>query len=151
MRGGKGNNVESDLLQEHAVRNQKVLIKQHGANKSYKAIERVSGAAEAIAAINTNIDSSLGLKPKSSKHTKTVSEQDKEIVSGILHDLKPFKFTPGRKFDGFGHLGDTVFAGIDGKKMRLYFDVILKCLLNGFFDYEHNVDDSNADSDSDQR
>jgi hypothetical protein len=31
------------------------------------------------------------------------------------------------------------------------FDVILKCLLNGFFDYEHNVDDSNADSDSDQR
>jgi hypothetical protein len=41
---------------------------------------------------------------------------DKEIVSGILHDLKPFKFTPGRKFDGFRHLGDTVFAGIDGNK-----------------------------------
>jgi hypothetical protein len=44
-------------------------------------------------AINANIDTSLGLKPRSSKHTKTVSEQDREIVSGILHDLKPFKFT----------------------------------------------------------
>lgn len=38
VRGGKGRNVESDLLQEHAVRNQKVLIKQLGANKSSKAI-----------------------------------------------------------------------------------------------------------------
>ena len=66
VRGGKGNNVESDLHQEHAVRNQKILIKQLGANKSYKAIERVCGAAEAIAAINTNIDTSLGAKPKSS-------------------------------------------------------------------------------------
>jgi hypothetical protein len=50
---------------------------------------------------------------------KSLSEQDREIVSGILHDLKPFKFTPGRKFDGFGHLGDAVFAGIDGNKMML--------------------------------
>jgi hypothetical protein len=149
VKGGKGNNVESDLLQEHAVRNQKILIKQLGANKSYKAIERASGAAEVITAINTNIDTSLGLKPKSSKHTKTVSEQDREIVSGILHDLKPFKFTPGRKFDGFRHLGDTVFAGIDGNKMMLYFDVILKRLLNGYLDYDHNADDSNDDSDSD--
>jgi hypothetical protein len=64
--------------------------------------------------------------------TFTNDPSRREIVSGILHDLKPFKFTPGRKFDGFGHLGDTVFAGIDGKKMRLYFDVILKCLLNGY-------------------
>jgi hypothetical protein len=31
MKGGKGNNVESDLHQEHAVRNQKILIKQLGA------------------------------------------------------------------------------------------------------------------------
>jgi hypothetical protein len=59
-----------------------------GANKSYKAREKASGAAEAIATINTNIDSSLGLKPKSSKHTKTVSEQDREIVSGILNVFK---------------------------------------------------------------
>jgi hypothetical protein len=31
VKGGKGNNVESDLHQEHAVRNQKILIKQLGA------------------------------------------------------------------------------------------------------------------------
>ena len=33
VRGGHNNNVESDLLQEHSVRNQKTLIKQLGANK----------------------------------------------------------------------------------------------------------------------
>jgi hypothetical protein len=127
----------------------KYLLNNLVRNKSYKAIERASGVAVAIAAINTNIDASLGLKLRSTKHTKTVSEQDREIVSGILHDLKPFKFTPGRKFDGFRHLGDTVFAGIDGNKMMLYFDVILKRLLNGYLDYDHNADDSNDDSDSD--
>jgi hypothetical protein len=31
VKGGKGNNVESDLHQEHVVRNQKILIKQLGA------------------------------------------------------------------------------------------------------------------------
>jgi hypothetical protein len=33
--------------------------------------------------------------------------------------------------------------------MMLYFDVILEHLLNGYLDYDHNADDSNAGSDSD--
>lgn len=34
IKGGKGNNVESDLAQEHSVSNQKALIKSLVANKS---------------------------------------------------------------------------------------------------------------------
>ena len=106
VKGGKGNNVESDLLQEHAVRHQKTLIRQLGANKTKKAIERASGAAGAIAAINSNIDLSLGITPKSSRHTKTVSDKDRKVVSDVFLELKPFHFTPGRKFDSFGKLGN---------------------------------------------
>lgn len=37
IHGGKGRNVESDLVQEHSVCNQKSLIKTLGANKSEKS------------------------------------------------------------------------------------------------------------------
>lgn len=42
--GGKGQNVESDLVQEHSVCNQKSLIKTLGANKTERAISRVTSA-----------------------------------------------------------------------------------------------------------
>lgn len=49
INGGKGRNVESDLLQEHLVCNQKSLIQTLGANKTERVISRVTSAADILA------------------------------------------------------------------------------------------------------
>ncbi|CAG2216754.1 unnamed protein product [Mytilus edulis] len=149
VEGGRSNNVESDLLQEHSVRKQKFLIKQLGANKTQKAIERASAAAGAIAAINDNIAISLEITPKSSRHIKTLSPGEQQVMSDVLQDLKPFKFTPGRKYEGFEKLGENVFACIDGSKMKIDLDIIVNRLLSGHVDFGNDDIDSNSDSDSD--
>ena len=47
-RGGSGNNLEIDLLQENRNRDLKKLIKNMGANKSNKAIDRASKAVGGV-------------------------------------------------------------------------------------------------------
>ncbi|CAC5417553.1 unnamed protein product [Mytilus coruscus] len=146
---GRSNNVESDILHEHAVRNQKAIIKQLGANKTQKAIESASAAAGGIAAINDNIVMSLEITSKSSRHTTIISPGERQVVFDVLEDLKPFKFTPERKFEGFGKLGENVFACIDGNKMKIYLDIIVNRLLSGHVDFGNDDNDSSMDSDSD--
>jgi hypothetical protein len=63
-KGGKGNNVESDLCQEHSVCNQKGPIKQLGANKSEQAISRVTSSADTLAEICSKFDESVHIKQK---------------------------------------------------------------------------------------
>jgi hypothetical protein len=46
--GGRGKNVECDLVQEHSVCNQKALMKTLGANRSEKSISRVTESDNAI-------------------------------------------------------------------------------------------------------
>ncbi|CAC5368189.1 unnamed protein product [Mytilus coruscus] len=144
---GRSNNVESDLLQEHAVRNQKARIKQLGANKTLKAIE--SASAGAIAAINDNIAMSLEITPKSSRLTKTIFPGERQFVFDVLDDFKPFKLTPGRKFEGFGKLGENVFACIDGNKMKIDLDIIVNLLLSGHVGFGNDDNYSSMDSDDD--
>jgi hypothetical protein len=59
VRGGLGKNVESDLVQEHSVCNQKSLIKTLGANKTETSITRVTRSADALVEICFQFDSSI--------------------------------------------------------------------------------------------
>jgi hypothetical protein len=102
--GGQGQNVESDLTQEHSVCNQKMLIKSLGANKSKQAIGRVTGAADTIAQICAKFDESVQIKPKSGHHSKPLNESDQQLVSKTLRKLRPFRITPGRKCQGFHNI-----------------------------------------------
>ncbi|KAH3723582.1 hypothetical protein DPMN_049373 [Dreissena polymorpha] len=104
VKGGKGQNVESGLTQEHSVCNQKTLIKSLGANKSEKSIQRVTGAADTISEICSKLDECVNIKPKSGHHSKPLNESDKESVAKILRNIKPFKYTPGRKCPGFKNI-----------------------------------------------
>ena len=54
-KGGVGNNLEMDLLQENINRDLKKAIKHMGANKTYKAIERLSRAAGGVRKIVANL------------------------------------------------------------------------------------------------
>lgn len=63
-RGSIGNNVVSDLVQEHSVCNQKQLIESRGANKADQSISTVTRSADNINEICSNFDASILLKPK---------------------------------------------------------------------------------------
>lgn len=102
--GGKGRNVESDLVQEHSVCNQKSLIKTLGANKTERAISRVTSAADTFTSICLKFDESVQLKPKGARHSKKVNEQEHSIISKQLRKLRPFQHSPGRKLKGFGNV-----------------------------------------------
>ena len=104
IHGGKGRNVESDLVQEHSVCNQKSLIKTLGANKSEKAILRVTSAADTFANICSKFDESVHIKPKSGRHSKPINEQDQNVIYKQVRKLRPFQHTPGRKLKGFTNI-----------------------------------------------
>lgn len=96
-KGGKGNNVEADLVQEHSVRNRKDLIRNLGANKSEKAMKRVTNAAAGVATITHQVDKILQIQTTSARHTKYISEGDCTKIKQALRNVRPFCKTPGRE------------------------------------------------------
>ena len=84
LRGGLGMNIESDLVQENSVRNQKDLIRALGANKTEKAIKRSTRAADTVAAICSHVDDSVSVRRQSSRHQAPRSCKDEAVVYGSL-------------------------------------------------------------------
>ena len=111
-RGGAGCNVETDLAMEHSVRNKKDLIRALGANKTEKAIIRVTLAADIVAEITKNFNNVIGVVTKSGRHTKHTSELDRNRVKRVLRDLRPFHFVSGRSYRMMPALSPLPFDGI---------------------------------------
>ena len=117
-RGGFGNNLESDLVQEHSIRHQKNLIRQLGANKTEAAIKRSTMAAGVIENILEKIDESISVKKKSSRHHKQTCQSDEESIATSLRQLRPFQVTLGRRCDGFENIKPCPFDKIDKSDMK---------------------------------
>jgi len=121
-KGGRGNNVESDLRMEHSIRNRKDLIRGLGANKSGQAIENVCGAADCIASIVHKFDVGVGLKEVSGRHTKVIKDDDMLKIRRKVHAIKPFQPTRGRSMHAylnFAHPYDRVNVDDLEKMMNL--------------------------------
>ncbi|XP_052675768.1 uncharacterized protein LOC128157314 [Crassostrea angulata] len=143
INGGQGQNVESDLTQEHSVCNQKMLIKSLGANKSENAIKRVTGAAETISNICEKFDESLNIKPKSGSHSRPLNESDQKLVSRTLRRLRPFRFTPGRKCPGFSNIDSVPVTFEKLPDMHARINQIISRLTKGL---HVNIDENDNDS-----
>ena len=147
MHGGAGNNVESDLKQEHSVRNQKDLVRRLGANKSEKAISRAARAADTVACITERLDRSLHIHAVSGRHKKSDNDKDRDIIRKCLRDERPFRFTPGRGCLGFEQITSSPFEKIDRVDMRDRMAHIISRLFRGF---TPNVDNDGICSDDDE-
>ena len=99
--GGRGKNVEADLVQEHSVRNGKDLIRGLGANKTDKAIERVTLAADHVEAVCRSFNDTLSMRRSSGRHSKKVSQDDLTTIQNVFKQVRPFHVTPGRSCLGF--------------------------------------------------
>ncbi len=143
MKGGAGNNVESDLVQEHSVRNRKDLIRNLGANKTDKAMKRVTNAADAIATIVHNVDRALNISIQNSRHTKYISEEDVANIKRLLRNARPFNKTPGRECAGFPLVHACSFEKTDQGEMTTYLARNIQRLGRGqlvMMDNEEDVD-----------
>ncbi|XP_069124032.1 uncharacterized protein [Argopecten irradians] len=142
IHGGVGRNVESDLVQEHSVCNQKSLIKTLCANKSKAAIRRVTGAADMIADLCEQFDKSVGVKSKSSRHSKCVSPKDLETIEKTLRKLRPFKHTPGRKCPGFKNIKPSPLLPEKVPLMKAKINTTIKRLTRGLTVPAEEFDDN---------
>lgn len=147
IRGGKGNNVESDLIQEHSVCNQKSLIKSLGANKSERAISRATRSADTISDICSKFDESIHLKPKSVRHSSSVSQTDQEMIYRRLRQIRPFSKTPGRKCAGFAKIQPVPIQDKEIGAMKERINQIIFRLTRG---QNILVDDQHEEVDSDE-
>jgi hypothetical protein len=147
VRGGKGNNVEADLVQEHSVRNRKDLIRHLGANKTEKAICRAAGAGDAVASIVKQLDSSLEIRTKSSRHTKHTSEVDLDRVAQLLRKVKPFSKVPGRQCAGYKEISASPFAKVDLDLMKVYMSKTIQRLCRGQIICTEDDDDEQDEHD----
>lgn len=100
-KGGKDKNIEIDLLQENRNAELKGLIRLMGANKTEKAIGRMSKAVGGIRKVIDVFDEQAVIKPKSSAHSHRSSSQDETKILHDLHKLKPFSPVIGRSHNSF--------------------------------------------------
>ena len=112
-KGGSGNNIEADLLQENINRDLKNYIKGMGANKTNKAIERLSKAIGGLREIIQNFDNKTGNKAKPSLHSHKSSKNDEQQIINVLINLKPFSSIEGRKHDTFLDASSNTLATLD--------------------------------------
>lgn len=84
-KGGKDKNIEIDLLQENLNADLKGLIRLMGANKTEKAIGRMSKAVGGVHKVVDVFEEQAVIKPKSSAHSHRSSLQDENKVSHDLH------------------------------------------------------------------
>ena len=100
-KGGKGKNIEADLMQENRNNDHKTGIKMMGANKTKKAVERLTKAAGGKRKIVENFYEIRKVASQSTTHTHRSSEKDEALVRQDLRRLRPFKKTPGRFHPSF--------------------------------------------------
>ena len=88
--GGKGKNLEIDLMQENRNRDLKKLIKSMGASKTDKTIEHASKAVGGVRKVMQNFDAQAAIHAKSTAHGHKFSSSDELKVLKDLHNLQPF-------------------------------------------------------------
>lgn len=112
-KGGKGTNIEIDLLQENQNKALKKLIKGMGANKTNKAIERASKAVGGVQKIVENFHCQASVQPSSAAHSHKSSTADELQILEDLRKLKPFTIQAGRAHNSFPNVAADPFNCLD--------------------------------------
>ena len=95
VHGLPGKNVEADLHMEHINRIAKQSIRNLGANKTQKAIERVGRAVGTLDKVISNFDEENGIAKVSGAHKALKTEKDRTIVVGELLKAGVFESNQG--------------------------------------------------------
>ena len=114
--GKPGHNIPADLEMEHLNRFLKSYITGLGANVSETSIVQVSRALDGLKNLCDNFDSSLGLHPESTHHTRKSSSKDEELILSELKKATPFLYTPGQTLKCTVGLKSNIASQINPKE-----------------------------------
>lgn len=103
-RGGAGNNMENDLVQEIMNKKTKSIVQRMGPNKTIDSISKICKAANGIKDIVENFDGKLLLHQESLHHSKPSSMKDEIFMINELLKLKPFEHNEGRYHKSFPNI-----------------------------------------------
>lgn len=92
----------------------------------------MTASADAIDEVCTKFDRSVNLKPKTGRHSSSISEADSEIVYKKLRDLRPFHHYPGRTCKGFNNVSPVPLPWEEMPKFKERLNQIIKRLSRGF-------------------
>ena len=115
-KGGENRNIEIDLMQENRNKDIKGLIHFMGANKTEKAIQRMSKAAGGVCNIINVFEDQALIKPRSSAHSHRSSSEDEKKILNDLKKLKPFSPQPGRTHASFTRVSSNPLEGFNEQK-----------------------------------
>ena len=137
--GGVGANVETDLIMEHSFRNRKYLIKGLGANKTEKAIQRVTMAADTVVDVCKSFNTALKVQTRSGKHSTIIQTADKQKVKDALGQLQPFQRQAGRDNCSF-NIPASPFTRVNMDDMKVDIANVLQRLTRGIHTVETDED-----------
>lgn len=106
-RGGAGKNYANDLKMEHLIRDNKVILKDLGVNKTLKAVERCSKASYGMKEFSNAYDRECNIPPETTKHTHACTTDDVRDMLAVIHENVPFKHQPGRMLNSFPEITKT--------------------------------------------
>ena len=140
-KGGPGKNIEIDILQENRNKDIKKDIKEMGANKTDKAIDRASRAAGGQRKILENFDQqvSKGVQHTSHSHKSSVTDEGKVLKD--LRDLKPFTAVPNRTHDSFPDIMDDPLSSLNEEEFNKWVARHKNLLLDAPFEDEAEDDE----------
>ena len=118
--GGKGKNIEIDLLQENRNKDLKSLIKGMGTNKTNKAIDRASRAVGGIQHIIENLNAQGSKQPTCGSHSHKASVPDELKILKDLRELRPFLTQPGRAHSSFSSISVHPLAALNTKEFETW-------------------------------
>ena len=142
--GGKSNNLEADLRQEHSVRNRKDLIRHLGANKTEHAMSCVTEAADTIDGIVRSISRQMNIPQKSGRHTKLSTSEDMNKIATVLRQVRPFHYKQGRQCSGFKKILPSPLMKIKKTEMNKDISSIISRL------FDDSCVETEAESDRDE-
>ena len=143
--GGKDKNIEIDLLQENRNADLKELIRMMGANKTEKAIGRMSKAVGGVRKIVDVFDEQASIRRKSSAHSHRTSSRDESKILSDLHKLKPFSFVGGRSHTSFVEISSDPLENLNEES----FNEWLKRHQRNIALYFPTVEDTSTDHEED--
>jgi hypothetical protein len=115
-KGGANKNIEIDLLQENRNKDIKGLIQLMGANKTEKAIQRMSKAAGVLHKIINVFEAQASIRSRSSAHSHRSSLEDERKILNDLRKLKPFSVVPRRTYASFPEITRNPLEGFNEEK-----------------------------------
>lgn len=121
-KGGIGQNIEDDCVQEITNKIRKNIVKRMGSNKTIKSIGRVCKAVSGIKEIVENYSKELGMHSTSTEHTTTDSKNDEVAMITDLLTLKPFTATPGRAHRSFAEIKRSPLLYLNVPKFHEWLD-----------------------------